>query len=134
MKKKTQRETNPYKYSDTNKRYHTFDYYTRHTFGGKCARIPLDAGFSCPNKDGTVSHGGCIFCLSGSSSSCGDTLRKQYDAAVETASRKWTPVGYIPYLQANTGTYAPAEVLQSLYERCAALPGAVMLVLLQLLM
>ena len=46
VKKKTQRETNPYKYSDTNKRYHTFDYYTRHTFGGKCARIPLDAGFS----------------------------------------------------------------------------------------
>lgn len=127
MKKKTQRETNPYKYSDTNKRYHTFDYYTRHTFGGKCARIPLDAGFSCPNKDGTVSHGGCIFCLSGSSSSCGDTLRKQYDAAVETASRKWTPVGYIPYLQANTNTYAPPETLRKIYEEAASLPNSVML-------
>ncbi len=127
MKKKTQRETNPYKYSDTNKRYYTFDYYTRHTFGGKCARVPLDAGFSCPNKNGTASHGGCIFCLSGSSSSCGDTLREQYDRAVETASRKWTPVGYIPYLQANTNTYAPPQVLRKIYEEAAALPNSVML-------
>ena len=127
MKKKTQRETNPYKNSDTNKRYYTFDYYTRHTFGGKCARIPLDAGFSCPNKDGTVSHGGCIFCLSGSSSSCGSTLREQYESAVETASRKWTPVGYIPYLQANTNTYAPAEKLRRIYEEASSLPNSVML-------
>ena len=127
MKKKTQREINPYKYSDTNKRYYTFDYYTRHTFGGKCARVPLDAGFSCPNKDGTASHGGCIFCLSGSSSSCGSTIREQYDAAVETANRKWTPVGYIPYLQANTNTYAPGDVLRKIYEEAAALPNSVML-------
>ena len=67
MKKPTQRETNPFKYSDSNKRYHTFDYYMKQRFGGKCARISLDAGFSCPNKDGTKSHGGCIFCYGGSS-------------------------------------------------------------------
>ncbi len=127
MKKKTQRETNPYKYSDTNKRYYTFDYYTRHTFGVKCARVPLDAGFTCPNKDGSASHGGCIFCLSGSSSSCGNTLREQYDAAVETARRKWSNVRYIPYLQANTNTYAPAEELRRIYEEAASLPDSVML-------
>ena len=71
MKKATQRETNPFKYSDSNKRYHTFDYYMKHRFGGKCARIALDAGFSCPNKDGTKSHGGCIFCYGGSSGAAG---------------------------------------------------------------
>ena len=127
MKKKNQRETNPYKYSDTNKRYYTFDYYTRHTFGVKCARVPLDAGFTCPNKDGSASHGGCIFCLSGSSSSCGNTLREQYNAAVETARRKWSNVRYIPYLQANTNTYAPAEELRRIYEEAATLPDSVML-------
>ena len=62
MKKLTQRETNPFKYTDSNKRYHTFDYYMKNRFGGKCARIAIDAGFSCPNKDGCKSHGGGIFC------------------------------------------------------------------------
>ncbi len=127
MKKITQRDSNPYKYSDTNKRYQTYDYYTRHTFGGKCARVPLDAGFSCPNKDGSCGRGGCIFCLSGSAAALPGTLKEQYDRAVETAGRKWSPVGYIPYLQANTNTYAPADVLRRIYDEAASLPNSVML-------
>ena len=123
----SQRDTNPYKYSDTNKRYQTYDYFTKHTFGGKCAKIPLDAGFSCPNKDGTCGHGGCIFCLSGSAAAPSGTIREQYEAAVRVATRKWTPVGYIPYLQANTNTYAPPEVLRRVYKEAASLEGAVML-------
>ena len=62
MKKQTQRNNNPYKYTDSNKRYYTYDYYLRKTFGGKCAKIPLDAGFTCPNIDGKCSVGGCIYC------------------------------------------------------------------------
>ena len=127
MKKPTQRDTNPYKYSDTNKRYQTFDYYAKQTFGGKIARIPLDAGFSCPNKDGLCGVGGCIYCLGGSSAARGETLREQYDRAVEVASRKWTPIGYVPYLQANSNTYATAERLREVYEEAAALPNSVML-------
>ena len=123
----SQRDTNPYKYSDTNKRYHTYDYFTKHTFGGKCAKIPLDAGFSCPNKDGRCGHGGCIFCLSGSAAAPSGTIREQYDAAVRVATRKWTPVGYIPYLQANTNTYAPSDVLRRVYEEASSLDDAVML-------
>lgn len=122
----SQKDVNPYPYSDTNKRYQTFDYYTRKTFGGKCARIPLDAGFSCPNKDGTRGTGGCIFCLRGSSSNRG-TLSEQYEEARRVALRKWRLSGFIPYLQANTNTYAPPEVLRRVYEKAAALPGAVML-------
>ena len=127
MKKLTQREQNPYKYSDSNKRYQTFDYYVKHKFGGKIARIPLDAGFSCPNKDGTCGVGGCIYCLDGSGAARGNTLREQYDRAVAIACGKWTPVGYVPYLQANSNTYAPAEVLRRVYDEAASLPGAVML-------
>ena len=127
MKKPTQRSTNPYEYSDTNKRYYTYDYYTRRTFGGKCARVPLDAGFTCPNKDGSCGRGGCIYCLSGSAAAKAGTLREQYDRAVETASGKWSPVGYIPYLQANTNTYASRETLRRIYGEAASLPDSVML-------
>lgn len=123
----TQAQTNPYRFSDTNKRYQTYDYFTKHTFGGKCAKIPLDAGFTCPNKDGTLGHEGCIYCLSGSAAAVGESLREQYEAAVSTATRKWTPVGYIPYLQANTNTYADSAVLRQVYEAAASLEGAVML-------
>lgn len=119
--------TNPYPYSDTEKRYQTYDYYTKHTFGGKCAKIPLDAGFTCPNKDGTLGHGGCIYCLAGSSGALGESISEQYEAARRTACRKWTPVGYIPYLQANTNTYADGATLRRIYSEAASLDGAVML-------
>lgn len=126
-KRPTQRETNPYRFSDSNKRYQTFDYFTRHAFGVKCARIPLDAGFTCPNKDGKCGYGGCIFCLGGSSGAHGATIIEQYRRAVEIAERKWKPGGYIPYLQANTNTYAPVEHLRQIYGEASSLPGAVML-------
>jgi len=119
---------NPFPFSDTNKRYHTFDYFARHELGGKAVRIPLDGGFSCPNKDGKAGYGGCVFCSDGSSGALpAESLEEQYAAGIRRMEGKWDTSRCIPYLQANTGTYAPAEVLQSLYERCAALPGAVML-------
>ena len=52
MKRSTQVRSNPFPYSDSNKRYYTYDYYLKQTFGGKCAKIPLDAGLTCPNIDG----------------------------------------------------------------------------------
>ncbi len=127
VRRKTQRETNPYPFSDSNKRYQTYDYYTRRRFGVKCARIPLDAGFTCPNKDGTCGSEGCVFCVGGSSGARGDSIREQYERAAATAERKWKSVKYIPYLQANTGTYASPERLRSVYSEAASLPGAVML-------
>ena len=53
---------NKFKYSNTNKRYHTFDYYLKNKYGCKVFKVALDGGFTCPNRDGTVSTGGCIFC------------------------------------------------------------------------
>ena len=128
MKKITQKERNPFKSSDSNKRYHTFDYYMKHRFGGKCARIALDAGFSCPNKK--EGRGGCIFCYGGSSGAqCGETLREQYERGVGVMQRKWKLSGYVPYLQANTNTYAPVGELEKIYTEASEFPGAVMLVI-----
>ena len=53
---------NKFEYSNDNKRYHTFNYYLQKRFNTKVAKIPLDAGFSCPNRDGKKGYGGCIFC------------------------------------------------------------------------
>lgn len=128
--KTTQKQTNPYPHSDSNKRYQTFDYYMKKRFGGKCARVALDAGLSCPNKDGTKSRGGCIFCYGGSSGAAAPgSIREQYDAGISQMRRKWDVERFVPYLQANTNTYAPIPVLEKIYGECASLPGAVMLAL-----
>ena len=128
MKKATQREENPFPNSDSNKRYYTFDYYLRRRFGEKCAKISLDAGFTCPNIDGTAGRGGCIYCSGGSSGAQGfGTLREQFDAGAEVIRKKWDCKKFIPYLQAHTNTYAPVSVLERVYGEALSLPGAVML-------
>jgi len=122
-----QKDTNPYKFSDSNKRYMTYDWYMKKRFGGKIARVPLDIGCTCPNIDGRCGHGGCIYCKSGSRSAIGDTLDEQYRSGVAVASRKWRPVGFVPYLQSNTNTYGDVEFLSQMYARAAEMDGAVML-------
>lgn len=121
----TQRETNPYPYSDSNKRYQTFDYYTRARFGGKCAKITLDIGCTCPNKTG--GSGGCVYCKNGSRSAVGDTVAQQYENGMAVASRKWRLAGFIPYFQSGTNTYGEIGFLRRSFLEAAALPGAVML-------
>ena len=127
--RKTQRSENPFRFSDTNKRYYTYEYYLRRTFGGKCAKIPLDAGLSCPNIDGRCSVGGCIYC---SGRGSGDfaalptqTIAEQYREIRERLSSKWSVERCIPYFQAHTNTYAPTEHLRGLYEEALAQEGAV---------
>ncbi len=108
----------PFPYSDTNKRYHTYDYYLKHRYGTKCARIPIDAGFSCPNR----AHGGhgCIYCsFRGAGDFCADVRlspAEQFAREYARLSAKWkSPLPAIPYFQAFSGTYAPLDVLQPLY-------------------
>lgn len=129
MKKGTQKDTNPFAYSDTNKRYHTYEYYLRRTFGGRVAKISLDAGFTCPNIDGRCGTGGCVYCSArGSGDFAADaalSVAAQYAAGRALVSGKWTPLGYIPYFQAHTNTYAPAEKLRALFEEALTLPDAV---------
>ncbi len=128
-KKVTQASLNPYLHSDTNKRYYTYDYFLKQTFGGKVAKLPLDAGFTCPNIDGTCAHGGCIYC---SDKGSGDfaprpeiPIREQLEMSRALISGKWQTDKVIPYFQAHTNTYAPLEVLRDKYEQALACPGAV---------
>lgn len=128
--KMSQVSENPFKYSDTNKRYHTYDYFLRQQFGEKCAKITLDAGLSCPNIDGTCSVGGCIYCSGGSASRNCDSLlslREQYTSQIELVRRKWKAIRlFIPYLQAYTNTHTSLGNLQKILDEVTSLEGAVM--------
>ncbi len=129
MKKQTQRQSNPFLFSDSNKRYHTYDYYLKHTFGEKVAKITLDAGFTCPNRDGTRGVGGCIYCSGkgGGESNCdtGLSLEEQYWRQRERLAKKWSADHFIAYLQSFTNSYAPLPRLREVYEQALSLPGVV---------
>ena len=120
---------NPFKNSDSNKRYYTYDYYLRKTFGGKCMKIPLDAGFTCPNIDGRCSVGGCIYCSPrGSGDFAADALlpvAEQFEIIKEQLSHKWKTDKYIPYFQAHTNTYAPLSVIREKVESVMKKEGVV---------
>ena len=129
MSKVSQKDKNPFPYSDSNKRYYTYDYYLKSTFGGKCAKIPLDAGLSCPNIDGRCGVGGCIYCSGRGSGDFAQpatmSIEEQYRRTRENLSSKWSVERCIPYFQAHTNTYAPLPVLRPLYEAALAQPGVV---------
>ena len=121
--------TNKFKYSDSNKRYHTLDYFYKNKFKSKVFKVSLNGGFTCPNKDGKVGTRGCIYCSrTGSGEFAGnikDNLLKQFDDVKEMMSKKWPNSKYIAYFQANTNTYAPLEVLKEKYETVYKLPNVV---------
>ncbi len=130
-KSKTQSEQNPYKFTDSNKRYYTYDYYLRQTFGGKCAKIPIDAGFSCPNIDGRCGVGGCIYCSGRGSGDFAQapemSVAEQYYTTRSRLSSKWSTERCIPYFQAHTNTYAPLEILRQKIQPVLGLDGVVAL-------
>ena len=110
-----------FKYAfDDNKRYHTWNYYLRNTFGEKVFKVSINAGFTCPNIDGKVSFGGCTYCSKeGSGDFAGnpkDNLIKQFDDITKMMHKKWPNAKYIGYFQAFTNTYAPVDVLKEKYE------------------
>ena len=110
-----------FKYAfDDNKRYHTWNYYLRNTFGEKIFKVSINAGFTCPNIDGKVAYGGCTYCSKeGSGDFAGnpkDDLIKQFKEIKEMMLKKWPNAKYIGYFQAYTNTYAPLDVLKEKYE------------------
>ncbi len=125
----TQKDINPYPYSDSHKRYQTYEYWLRKTFGGKCAKIPLDGGFTCPNADGTCGVGGCIYCSERGSGDFASSprlpLRTQYEEQRAKLSGKWPTDRCIAYFQARTNTYAPVEVLRNKFHEALSFEGVV---------
>jgi radical SAM protein (TIGR01212 family) len=118
-----------FKYSNTNKRYHTLDYYYKNRFNCKIAKISLNGGFTCPNKDGTKGVGGCIYCSTlGSGDFAGNlnkSITEQFYEIKEIMDNKWENTKYIAYFQANTNTYADVETLKKKYEEALKIPNVV---------
>ena len=109
-----------FKYTLDNKRYHTLNYHFKTKYNSKVVKISLNAGFSCPNIDGTVGYGGCIYCSkSGSGEFGGDKnkpLTEQFYDIKKVIDKKWPNSKYIAYFQAHTNTYAPVNILKEKYE------------------
>ena len=103
-----------------NKHYNTLTEYYKEIYPRKVAKIALNANFTCPNKDGRKGYGGCSYCSKlGSGDTAGDVnlpLKKQYQQIKERISKKWPNSLCIPFLQANSNTYAPIEKLKAIYE------------------
>lgn len=111
------------------KRYHSLNYFLRGKFGHKVFKISLDAGFTCPNRDGTLSTGGCLFCSAAGAGDFagnrGDSISQQFAEVTATMHKKWHDGKYIAYFQAFTNTYAPVSVLRELYYKALQQPGVV---------
>lgn len=111
---------NEFKYTNNNKRYHTLDYFYKTKFNSKVFKISLNAGFTCPNRDGKVGTKGCIYCSSKKSGDFAgnpsDSLISQFNEIKNIMHKKWPNGKYIGYFQAGTNTYAPLNELKEKYE------------------
>lgn len=118
-----------FEFSNTNKRYHTLDYYYKKKFNSKVCKISLNAGFTCPNIDGTVGRGGCIYCSKiGSGEYAGDVkddLIKQFNSIKDVMIKKWPNSKFIGYFQAHTNTYAKVDTLKEKYELILNQPNVI---------
>lgn len=107
------------------KRYNTLTEYNLYKYGKKVAKIALNGNFTCPNKDGSKGIGGCSYCSKlGSGDFAGDknlSLKEQFLQIKEIMEKKWPDSLYMPYLQANSNTYAPVEKLKEIYEEVLAI-------------
>ena len=117
-----------FRFSDDNKRYHTWNYHLRHRFGCKVMKLALNGGFTCPNIDGSRGRGGCTYCMGGSGEFAGDpneSVVRQFEAVKDRMKSKWRKGKYIAYFQANTNTYAPVDVLRQRFEPVLRQQGVV---------
>ena len=116
-------------FNNTDKRYNQFSAYLKKHFGAKVYKITIDAGFSCPNRDGTISSGGCIFCDdSGSFSRAHSNLlsiEEQVIQGVETLSKRFKAKKFMSYFQAYTNTYKPVNELEKIYKSSLCHPDVV---------
>lgn len=116
------------------KRYNSFVGYFKRRYGERLQKIVLDAGFTCPNRDGKVGRGGCTYCDNAafhpSYSTAGKSLRQQMDEGIEFHKVRYrTTEHYLAYFQSFSNTYAPLERLVSLYVEALEHPDVVGIVI-----
>jgi radical SAM protein (TIGR01212 family) len=112
------------------KRYYDYNTYLRDRFDERVQKIPLDAGFNCPNRDGTISDRGCIFCDNhgsgtGAMINQGMSISDQIKAGKQFAEKRYKAKKYIAYFQSFTNTYAPVSQLREYYNQALAHSGMV---------
>ena len=114
---------------DTTKRYNQYSQHLKELFNCKVYKVTIDAGFSCPNRDGTISTGGCIFCEDGGSFSQAHSgqlsIDEQLDTSIKKLKDRFGAKKFISYFQAYSNTYAPVEKLKSLYDEAVSHPEVV---------
>lgn len=102
-------------------RYNSISDHLKREFGRKTVKLSIDAGFTCPNRDGTLSYGGCAFCSEGGSGELAahagelNDMQESISMQIDRLSEKWPDAVYLAYFQAFTNTYAPVEMLRSRY-------------------
>ncbi|HVS36008.1 MAG TPA: hypothetical protein VMS17_10550, partial [Gemmataceae bacterium] len=115
--------------ADADRRYCAFSRFLRERFGGRVQRVTIDAGFTCPNVDGTVTTGGCVYCDNRSFSPNRrlprTTVRNQVERGVQLLGQRYGVERFIAYFQAATNTHAPVERLRRLYDEALDHPQIV---------
>ena len=112
-------------------RYYSYSSYLREIFGERVFRVTVDAGFTCPNRDGTKGMGGCIYCYSGSDydpQKRTRSIREQIAEGIERVKRRYGADKFLVYFQAYTNTYAPIDKLKSTYDVIKEFPDVVGLI------
>ena len=109
-----------FEFNITKKHYHTLDYYLKSKYNKKVFKVPLNASFTCPNRDGSKGKGGCIFCSAiGSGDFAGDpkeSLMNQFNQVKSVINQKWPDAYNIVYFQAFSNTYGSIEKLKETFE------------------
>lgn len=110
-------------------RFYNYNYYLRNRFGQRVQKVSLDGGFTCPNVDGTVAVGGCVFCDNRSFSPSRRAPRQpiagQLADGIQRVKRRYNVDKFLAYFQPATNTYAPVDRLRPLYEQALAHPQVV---------
>ena len=124
----------PIKYRwNHHKRYNDFSTRFRTMFEGRVQKISVNAGFTCPNRDGSRGVGGCTYCnnktFQPSYCNLDNILKTQLKEGIAFFSRKYTTMRYLAYFQSYTNTYAPVEVLREIYSEALNYPGVIGLVI-----
>jgi radical SAM protein (TIGR01212 family) len=103
-----------------------FNQYLKEKYGGRIQKIAIDAGFTCPNRDGSKASGGCTFCNNVSFSPYAmtkQTVEEQIEKAMSFYKRRFKNIkGFLAYFQAFTNTYAPVEKLKEIYDKAMEYP------------
>ena len=125
----SQSDTFDYNTTFGGKRYNSYNTYLKNKYGQRVQKVTVDAGFTCPNRDGTVASGGCIYCNNESfNPGYNDptkSIRQQIDEGTEFLRRRYGVEKFVVYFQPYSNTYASLDKLKQLYEEALSIPEVI---------